>query len=470
VSRGPLPPRPRTSPLAPLPRPPAPARLFPSRRAARGWWNGIGWAVSTLNVTTFKAPDAVAGGTLGIGPGVADESNPAKGGYFTTVNVLAELALPGEWYLNRTSGLLVIVPPPGGLAPGSGGLPPHEAAGPATVSVLRSAVVRVEGASAVSLTGFRVAYGNGPGVQALGTEGFSFGSGVVENVGMMAFNVSGGAGALIDGVEVGATGSGGVFLFGGDRDTLTAANHTVRSSRIHGFSRITQAYAPGVYLEGVGNRAEAVEVFDSTHMCVYVQGNGHELAGSDVHHCAQMVRDSGAVYMGRDWSARGTVIRDTAFHDIDTHLGGPGGDVQAVYLDDSFSGVTVENCSFTNISRAFLLGGGRDNRFTNNRVVNTTSKSPPVHFDDRDEGWAKAACRPGGILYELLARVPYNTSAVWRREYPLLAGILTDSPCLPKYNRIENNTFCGAGATFIDQDAATIAKWGSFASGNTERC
>jgi hypothetical protein len=145
--------------------------------------------------------------------------------------------------------------------------------------------------------------------------------------------------------------------------------------------------------------------------------------------------------------------------------------VHAVYLDDSFSGLTVENCTFQNVSTAFLLGGGRDNAFRNNSIVSTISSSSAILFDDRDEGWAKSACHSGGILLELLAQVPYNTSSAWIEAYPSLVDILSDDPCLPKYNRIENNTYCKIpGGTLIDQTASTIASWGSFASNNVQQC
>lgn len=443
---------------------------------ARGWWNGIGWAISTLNVTTLSAPTSTTPGSLSIGNGMADESNPAVKGYFSVIHVLAELSQPGEWHLNRTSGNLVVYPPPSGLPSLERGAfavetAPEESKGPATVSVLQDAIIQVRNTGQVYLNNLRISYGNGPGLSVVNSTDVSCLGCVIENVGMMAVNVTGGARVSVEYSEVGATGSGGIFLTGGDRNTLTPGNHSVVSTKVHGFSRITQTYAPGVYLSGVGNTARGVELYDAPHECLYFQGNNHALLDSDVHDCVQKTRDSGAVYAGRDWSARGNVISGTSFHDIDTHQDGPGGQVHAVYLDDSFSGLTVENCSFTNVSTVLLLGGGRNNIFRNNTIHSIIAGSSPILFDDRDEGWAKSSCHTGGILLTLLAQVPYNTSKAWITAYPDLVNILNDDPCLPKYNRIENNTFCNINnQTFIDQSGSTIASWGSFASNNIQQC
>ena len=134
------------------------------------------------------------------------------------------------------------------------------------------------------------------------------------------------------------------------------------------------------------------------------------------------------------------------------------------------SGYTITGNTFVNISRALLLGGGRDNVFTNNSVE-FVDGSWAVSFDDRGEGWANGMCK--GELTNFLSRVPYNTSSVWINKFPSLVTILQDGPCQARHNIVSDNSFCYGSQpekSFIDTDVNTIQSWGSVAVNNTHVC
>ena len=205
------------------------------------------------------------------------------------------------------------------------------------------------------------------------------------------------------------------------------------------------------------------ELFGGPHQGTFISGNEHSLEGSYLHDLVQAASDSGAVYMGRDFTYRGNRIVGNTFHRINTVDSGD--DVSAVYLDDMVSGFEITGNAFVNVSRALLLGGGRDNIFANNSVDGTVVDG--VHFDNRGQNWDAAACTPpSGEMILFLARVPY-TGPLWAARYPALATILADEPCTPRGNVIVDNTFCRMETpSFIDQTNATIASWGSTAWGN----
>ena len=168
------------------------------------------------------------------------------------------------------------------------------------------------------------------------------------------------------------------------------------------------------------------------------------------------VYPGGAVYCGRDWSIRGTVIRCNLFHDIR----GIGKWENAVYLDDQASGITVTDNLFVRCHWGMLVGGGRDNRIENNLFVDCRLA---LHFDARGLGWA-AGTRP--VLEERLAAVPFATLP-WSERYPRLVDILRDAPMTPKGNVIRNNTLLRSGK--IDQDMAKEVKEYGTVEGNVER-
>ena len=199
------------------------------------------------------------------------------------------------------------------------------------------------------------------------------------------------------------------------------------------------------------------EIHNAPHTAIFASGNDHAVDAVHVHHVVQWAGDSGAFYMGRDWSYRGITFESSRLHDLLSLVGG----AYALYLDDYSSGVLVRNNSFFNTTCSFL-GGGRDNTYVGN-AYNLTRGCPPIRIDQR---CSDARIPP--ILLEFLARVPYNTSAAWIAAYPHLSNILADAPCMPRYNDFHANTFCGtAKAPFATVNASVLAGWGSTEYNNT---
>ena len=146
------------------------------------------------------------------------------------------------------------------------------------------------------------------------------------------------------------------------------------------------------------------------------------------------------------------------------------------------SNAVITGNTIQNTSVALLLGGGRNNIFENNSIVDLCSPNrtsgglgacsgSAVSFDNRGMGWAHSGCAPGGTQFSFLARVPFNTSAVWLSRYPLLSNITIDDICVPKYNSVSHNTYCRMNAgTFVDQSEGSLESWNSTAVDNIEHC
>jgi len=178
-------------------------------------------------------------------------------------------------------------------------------------------------------------------------------------------------------------------------------------------------YVPLVALADCGNRVTHSEMFGGPHQGIFISGNEHLVEGCFLHDLVEAASDSGVIYMGRDWTYRGSVIHNNTFERINTV--DPGDDVSAVYLDDMVSGFTITDNTFVNISRALLLGGGRDNVFAGNTIYGVDG-ADAVSFDDRGLHWEDGACTaPHGELVLFLSRVPYNTVSSMDREVPTSA-------------------------------------------------
>ena len=349
-----------------------------------------------------------------------------KGQWFYAFNLLSEIDQPGEWYVDRERGLLYFWPPRS--------VENREA----IVSVLPTMVTMTE-ASYVTLQGFKFEGARGTAITMAGGVGNRVVGCTIRNVGGWAVIVSGGQRHSIVGCDIDQTGGGGISLNGGDRTTLARGEHLAENNHIHHYARVKRVYQPAITLRGVGNRAAHNLIHHAPHMGMGFSGNDHLIEFNEIHHVCQESNDAGAIYTGRNWTMRGTIIRHNYLHDIN---GFEGRGCVGVYLDDMFCGTEVSGNLFYRVTRAAFIGGGRDCTVKNNLFVDCR---PALHIDGRALGWAhdhsNAWIKEGrekgtlqGIRYK---QPPYS------KRYPRLVNILNDDPAAPKGNRVLRNVSIG---------------------------
>lgn len=360
-----------------------------------------------------------------------------KGQWFYGFNLLSELDSPGEWYLDRETGMLYFWPP-GPIAEGR----PTVSVAPALVTMNDTSYVTIRGLTLEAARGTGIAISGGTADQIVGC--------TIRNVGGYAVRIEGGSKNGVVGCDIYQVGGGGVILEGGDRVTLTPAGHYADNNHIHHYSRWTRMYQPAVTLNGVGNRATHNLIHDAPHQAIAFSGNDHVIEFNEIHDVCTEANDAGAIYAGRDWTWRGTVIRHNYLHDI-SGLSGNG--CMGVYLDDMLCGTEISGNIFRRVTRAAFIGGGRDNTIANNIFVDC---KPAVHVDARAMNWA--SYHVNTTMKEGLEAVPYQ-QAPWRDHYPNLPRILDDEPALPKGNVVARNICVGGEWEDIEDAARPLVKF-----------
>ncbi|TFG86733.1 MAG: right-handed parallel beta-helix repeat-containing protein, partial [Hyphomicrobiales bacterium] len=253
-----------------------------------------------------------------------------QGGRFYFLNVLEELAEPGEYCLDRRSGILYLVPPAG------------TANGRILLSLLEKPLVVVQGASHVRLQGLILEGCRG--------DAFAVADGM-DNVlsGCVIRNCGGKAGAVagvhnrVERCHLHDLGQGGVYVEGGDRRTLTAACNRVEDCDIHDYGRLNPCYHPGVNLNGVGHRVRHNHIHHAPHFAIWAHGNDHLVEFNEIDRVCLDTSDTGAFYIGRNMSERGVMVRHNYFHHIGSGL--HNGE-SAIYFDDGALGSAVGNVFF----------------------------------------------------------------------------------------------------------------------------
>jgi hypothetical protein len=407
-----------------------------------GYWTWD-WADSYTRVahidTTRKVITTVAPhGVYGYTPGKR----------FVALNIIEELDEPGEYYVDRTRGVLYFWPP----AP--------FAQDEVTVSMLESPLIILNNTSWVTFAGFTIECTRGAGVEIIGGNHNTVAGCTIRNIGTVAVSI----GALepepgktiydgtlhngkaghdngVQSCEISQCGEGGVILCGGDRTTLLPGHNFVDNCHITDCCRWSRTYRAGVYMWGVGNRLSHSVIHNLPHTAAFFWGNDHLLEYNEIYDVCKETGDAGAVYQGRDWSQRGNRLQYNYFHDMRGVQGQQGfTDVMSIYMDDFASGTTVFGNVFVNGGRSVMIGGGRDNLVENNLFVDC---HPSIHVDARGRGWAAFMVDgTNSVLYVRLKAVRH-TEPPYSSHYPRLATILDEAFALPEGNVIRHNISYG---------------------------
>lgn len=334
-----------------------------------------------------------------------------KGQRIYFLNVFEEIDQPGEWFLERKSGVLYFWPPTNTANADDSTAPPvHEI----ILSLLDQPFVRLTDVSHVTFRGLTFEATRGNGVEIRGGASNRIAGCVLRNLGNYGVKIDGGTGHGVLSCDVFDTGDGGVELRGGDRKTLTSAGHFAENCHFQRQGRWSKCYVPSVHMEGVGLRASRNLIHDHPHCAILYGGNDHLIEFNEIHHIALETGDVGAIYAGRDYSYRGNRIRHNFIH----HTGGVGMGSMGVYMDDCVSGAEIYGNIFQEVQRAAFLGGGRDHQVINNVFVNCNHA---VEIDgrglDQSPVWRNMV---DGFMRQRLAAVPPD---LYRERYPAMKSL-----------------------------------------------
>lgn len=243
---------------------------------------------------------------------------------------------------------------------------------------------------------------------------------------------------LVCACNISELGENGVYISGGKQVTLTPSNNVIRNTLIHDFAKIRKASSAGITLGGVGVKVSHCEIYNAPHQAICFSGNDHVIENNRIYNVLRDTSDSGAIYCGRSWTERGSVIKnnyiyntrdvaDYTVSDGNEYWGGT--DKDAIYCDDLQSGITVSGNIVYNMARAYIFGGGSDNKLIDNVAI---SCRRGVEYDNAGaNGFRKQHINPKGTagknIYKNLNELIENNEfdkTLWCEKYPEFADVL----------------------------------------------
>lgn len=142
-------------------------------------------------------------------------------------------------------------------------------------------------------------------------------------------------------------GGGGVYLAGGNEQTLEPANHLVQYCEFYNISRL-QTYTPAVYMEGVGHTAQYNYIHNTPHMVIQIMGNDMKILHNKIVDTCQNTSDQAPIYAGRCFNWLGNEV---AYNYIQNISSGN----YAIYMDDGMSGLYIHDNVFEDVSATAIF-------------------------------------------------------------------------------------------------------------------
>ncbi len=319
------------------------------------WANGLfqyEWAGDTRKVLKIDQKNKLI---------TVDYKNLSGQFHYYLRNILEELDVPGEFYIDRTNGLLYLYPPPG-IDLKKDRIEISVFSGPfiklidcskylfqnLTFSGCRTTAFWAQKSSDCYLDHCLI---DGTGVHAVVMTGCSWG-GVYHS-------------------KLCRLGGCGVRFTGGDRTSLTPSGLTIYDTEIASFCQVDRAYAAAVQTTGCGMTATNNLIYDSPHHAFRMDGNDQYCARNEVHSVVYEYSDQSGIDIYCDPMYRGIVIEKNFWHHIGSSLALCG--QAGIRLDDSISGVVMaDNIFYRSSGGAFggiQIHGGKDNLCIRNLFV-----------------------------------------------------------------------------------------------------
>lgn len=407
----------------------------------QGFWR-VAWqfdAVRTASIdTTNKIVTQAASVPLGIGDKYTRPQGNGMEPYFAT-NLIEEIDVPGEWAVNFNNDSLYIWLP----------------IGTTEVRILDddNPVFKLTNVSYVDIVDIAFDYGLGNAIYIEDGYDNRVAGCDISNFIEDAVYVDNGFSHDIISNDIHHLGAGGIYLSGGDRYTLTHADHTAVNNHIYEFGRVKVIYAPAVQIprkydeNNVGMYVAHNKIHGTPHVGIEFCGNNNIFEYNEIFDICRVSNDMGGFYTWNDWTSYGNIIRYNYVHSSHQAHG--------VYMDDGDSGETIYNNIFKGIDVGVFIGGGHDINAYNNLSIDCKKT---VHIDNR--GVSRGYNLQNTSMVNRVLSVDYQNPP-WSVQYPTIVNIL--DPAYEQELPTNCSIDCNVGIntnTIVDIDATTATSWG----------
>ena len=360
--------------------------------------------------------------------GKAFSSTDRVGARWYARNLLEEVDIPGEWFVDREKDILYFYPP-------------YEINNKKLeiVTFQNDAIINIGACKNIEISGVTFEKSGGEAIKGNGAENITV-TGCTFNYlqGRYAINFLGvNKNIIVSDNECYGCHGGFVFCRSGDVNTLESGNTVIRNNHISSCgSEPVNTYAAiagstGVAYERAASVGTVVEnnLIENcvTTYAILVPGCNIKILNNEIVNQSKHLKDAGAIYFGRSHTLRGSEVAYNYLHDFNQE-----NYIAGLYNDDSYSGVNWHHNICTNMHTPSIHGMGMDEKYMYNIAINCIM---PNAVGSRT-GWGNGLYEKNGVLYNEMKTVPDNYSDVYLTSFPEMDGSLERTPYYAPYNSV----------------------------------
>lgn len=390
--------------------------------------------------------------------------------YYRFENVPEELDEPGEYYIDRQSGMLYFYPPED--APKDSVLTITMST--PTLDVSRKApnsMFRIENSKNIVFENLIFKGGRGSAITGKNNSNIKFINCEINSFGENGIRFDASTDITISDCKIHDVGQDGIlFVSCGNYQTLSPSNIVVSNNDIYNFARLERSYKTGIGFgyRCVGATAANNHIHNGPHAGMIFYGVNNDIYGNEFDNLVTEFSDMDALYCNNSnypWE-RGNKIHNNYFHDIgkSSMNGRHQINVRAIRTDNRGCGLNIYENLFYNIGDGgngngnngigAITAEGTRNRIFNNLFVdcneayfNTLQYKEIETADDgtlypdtiiNSSGVEVANTINGAKVADLKKRME-NYLPVYGKQFPELYNYFYEHPNMSKTNEFKNN-------------------------------
>ena len=280
-------------------------------------------------------------------------------GRYYIYNLLEEIDMPGEWYIDKENMILYYYP-----------MYPLEGK-ELEISTLRTPMFQLDGLSYVNFEGITFSQTCGKVFYIQTANNIIWNNNEYRDLGHWVISGNSLKSSTISNSNFVNIASNPIDISGGNLETLESSEIVVYNNYFNNFGYERRSYS-GVVIRGVGTKVLHNVFCGAYGAALQLHGNNHEIMYNEIYDVCNEASDMGAIYAGRNLYYRGNKVMYNYIHDIipDPRTAGL---LCGVYWDDKLSGNMVQYNIFENIPRGVFMNGGSDHVVKNNIFVDCPS-------------------------------------------------------------------------------------------------
>jgi len=354
----------------------------------------------------------------------------ANHSFFFATNLLEEIDVPGEYFIDREKGILYVYPPVDFILNNS----------QIQLSDNTQSFLEFERIQNLTIENIHFEMGRFNAIGISQCNDINIDNCTFSNFGHSAITANGNN-IIIKQCNIHSIGGTAIELDGGDFETLKASNNEVLNCEISDWGNYHRVYSSAVALNGVGCKVVGNTIHFSPHGAINVSGNNHLISRNEISNVFLEFEDFGAIYafIGRNQLMRGTIISHNYFH----NLGLIGERVHVIYPDEATADWTIESNLFYKIGsegarvNAILTNTGSHLSINNNLFLDCSQTFElSFHFSTwampRYENYFK------GIWEKQFSHID-SIPTVHLEQYPELKDFLSEERIYVNTNSFTNN-------------------------------